>query len=49
MFRYYEGMNAYLDEVCADFSADQLQVIADFLQGAAAAGRRAAAEFSDPR
>jgi DNA-binding MarR family transcriptional regulator len=41
LFRHYEGMNASMDELCAGYDAAQLAVIADFLDRATEAGRRA--------
>lgn len=46
VFRHYEGMNTHLDAVCADYSPEELHVIASFLDRAATAGRRAVDEFS---
>ena len=46
VFRHYEGMNAQLDAVCADYSPAELELIAGFLQKTADAGRRAVEEFS---
>ncbi len=43
----YAGMNASLDEICARYNEEELKAIADFLQRAAEAGQRAAAELSD--
>ncbi|MGN8027616.1 MarR family transcriptional regulator [Microbacterium sp. 22242] len=48
VFRHYEGMNAQLDAVCADYSPAELQVISGFLDRAANAGRQAVEEFSSP-
>ena len=46
VFRHYEGMNAQLDAVCADYSPAELELITGFLQKTADAGRRAVEEFS---
>jgi len=46
VFRHYEGMNAEMDDVCATYSAAELELISAFLQRTADAGRRAVAEFS---
>jgi DNA-binding MarR family transcriptional regulator len=43
MVRLYAPMNRSLTEICAALSADQLEVIRDFLRDAAAAGVDAAA------
>jgi len=47
VFRHYEGMNAQMDDLCADYSPAQLALISDFLQRTAEAGRRAVAEFAE--
>ena len=49
VFQHYDGMNAHLDAVCADYTPDELRLIAGFLGQAADAGRRAVEDFSDPR
>lgn len=41
VFQLYEGMNASLDEILGDYSADELTVIVDFLRRATVAGRAA--------
>jgi DNA-binding MarR family transcriptional regulator len=41
LFRHYEGMNTSMDELCAGYDDAQLAVIADFLERATEAGRRA--------
>jgi DNA-binding MarR family transcriptional regulator len=38
VFALYSGMNAALDEICAGYTDEQLQVIADFLDRTGAAG-----------
>jgi DNA-binding MarR family transcriptional regulator len=40
------GMNAALDEICAQYSGDELDVIAGFLRRTAEAGRTAAATLA---
>lgn len=47
VFRHYEGMNAQMDAVCADYSPAELELIAGFLQRTADAGRRAVEEFAE--
>jgi DNA-binding MarR family transcriptional regulator len=39
VFRLYGGMNTAMDEVCAAYSDKELEVISDFLQRSAEAGR----------
>ncbi|MBO0849408.1 MAG: MarR family transcriptional regulator [Pseudonocardia sp.] len=41
MFRLYSGMSTAMDRVCADYTAAELAVIADFLRRTADAGRAA--------
>ena len=41
MFRLYSGMSAAMDTVCADYTAAELAVIADFLRRTTDAGRAA--------
>ncbi|MFE9694955.1 MarR family transcriptional regulator [Micromonospora sp. NPDC005806] len=47
LFRLYAGMNTAMDEICAGYDETQLEVIADFLQRAGEAGRRATDELAD--
>ncbi|HEY2958896.1 MAG TPA: MarR family transcriptional regulator [Actinomycetota bacterium] len=47
-FRLYAGMNASLDEICAGYDEDQLELLADFLRRATAAGRHATEELGYP-
>jgi DNA-binding MarR family transcriptional regulator len=47
VFRLYAGMNSKLDELCAGYSDDQLQLLADFLRRTTDAGRDAADELAD--
>jgi DNA-binding MarR family transcriptional regulator len=49
VFRHYDGMNAQMDAVCADYSPAELDLIAGFLTRTADASRRAVAEFADQR
>jgi DNA-binding MarR family transcriptional regulator len=42
----YSGMNSSMDQICADYTATELQLIAEFLQRTADAGRRAAGELA---
>lgn len=48
MFGLYQGMNASMDEVCAGYDPAQLDLIADFLTRATAAGRQATEQFGEP-
>ena len=41
LFRLYSGMNAGMDEICADYDERELRLIADFLRRTAAASRTA--------
>ncbi|MET8800912.1 MarR family transcriptional regulator [Nocardia sp. NPDC004568] len=41
IFRQYAGMNALMDELCDGYTDTELQVIADFLRRAGAAGQLA--------
>ena len=38
----YAGMNRSIDDICADYRAEELRVLADFLRRTAEAGQRAA-------
>ncbi|WP_431877103.1 MarR family winged helix-turn-helix transcriptional regulator [Amycolatopsis sacchari] len=38
LLKLYSGMNSALDEICADYTEAQLQLLADFLSRATAAG-----------
>jgi DNA-binding MarR family transcriptional regulator len=41
LFRLYAGMNASLDQICAGYKDDQLELLADFLRRTTDAGRSA--------
>lgn len=41
LFKLLTGMNESMDDICADYSKDQLELIADFLQRTTTAGRDA--------
>lgn len=47
MYGALSGMNTAMDELCADYSTDQLALVADFLDRVAAAGREATVSLSD--
>ncbi|HEY3008644.1 MAG TPA: MarR family transcriptional regulator [Micromonosporaceae bacterium] len=42
----YAGMNRSMDEICAGYQDDELQLLADFLRRTAEAGRRAADDLA---
>jgi DNA-binding MarR family transcriptional regulator len=46
VFRQYAGMNASLDEICAGYDEDQLELLADFLRRATHAGRDATQQLA---
>lgn len=48
VFVLYRGMNRSMDQLCADYSEAELQVIEDFLRRTTAAGRAATAELAAP-
>jgi DNA-binding MarR family transcriptional regulator len=43
----YSGMNVSMDEVCAGYGVDELELLADFLRRTADAGRDATDDLSD--
>lgn len=47
VFRLYSGMNAAMDQICAGYEDDELELIADFLRRTADAGRTAVEEFDE--
>ncbi|BCJ33380.1 MarR family transcriptional regulator [Actinocatenispora thailandica] len=47
LFALYAGMNASMDELCADYDDDELRIIADFLRRTTDAGGRATDELVD--
>lgn len=46
LFRLYAGMNASMDDICAEYSDAELELLADFLSRATAAGRTATDELN---
>jgi DNA-binding MarR family transcriptional regulator len=46
VFRLYAGMNASMDQVCAGYSAGELELLADFLRRTTSAGREAADDLA---
>jgi DNA-binding MarR family transcriptional regulator len=41
VYRLYRGMNTAMDQICADYSEAELELISGFLQRSAQAGRKA--------
>jgi DNA-binding MarR family transcriptional regulator len=48
LFRLLAGMNESMDDICADYSPGELELIADFLQRTTNAGRAATDELRNP-
>jgi DNA-binding MarR family transcriptional regulator len=46
LLRLYAGMNTSMDQICADYNDDQLELLADFLRRTANAGRSATDELA---
>jgi DNA-binding MarR family transcriptional regulator len=46
LLRLYSGMNASMDQVCAGYSEDQLELLADFLRRTADAGHSATEDLA---
>lgn len=46
LFGLYAGMNAAMDRICDEYTAEELQLLADFLHRTASAGQDAAEELS---
>ncbi|GGL46367.1 MarR family transcriptional regulator [Nocardia jinanensis] len=46
IFRHFSGMNTLMDEVCANYTEAELELIADFLQRSTGAGRDASDELA---
>ena len=46
LFRLYAGMNTSIDRICAGYSDDQLELLADFLRRTTNAGRDATDELA---
>ncbi len=42
LLRLYSGMNAAMDDICADYDESELQLLADFFRRVTAAGQEAA-------
>ena len=45
VFYLYRGMNDAMDDVCAEYTEAELELIADFLQRSAEAGRTSTSEL----
>ncbi|WP_272473446.1 MarR family transcriptional regulator [Baekduia alba] len=48
LVRLYGGMNTAVDEICASYTAAELELVAGFLARAATAGQTATAELTQP-
>ena len=46
LFRLYAGMNTSMDQICAGYSDDQLELLADFLRRTTDAGQAATDELA---
>jgi DNA-binding MarR family transcriptional regulator len=46
MIRLYAGMNGAMDQICAGYREDELELLADFLRRTAEAGRGAAGDLA---
>jgi DNA-binding MarR family transcriptional regulator len=46
LFRLLSGMNSSMDQICADYTAAELQLVADFLDRTTKAGRQATDELA---
>jgi DNA-binding MarR family transcriptional regulator len=49
VFRLYSGMNAAMDQICAQYADNELELLAGFLRHTAEAGRIAAEELATGR
>jgi DNA-binding MarR family transcriptional regulator len=47
LFRLYAGMNEALDQICADYTEAELDLLTDFLRRTNAAGQDATAELAE--
>jgi DNA-binding MarR family transcriptional regulator len=47
LFRLYSGMNTAMDQLCAGYGDDELQLLADFLDRTTNAGRTATNQLAD--
>jgi DNA-binding MarR family transcriptional regulator len=46
LLRLYSGMNASMDQICAGYSEDQLELLAEFLRRTASAGHSATEDLA---
>ena len=46
LLRFYAGMNSSVEEICAEYTPAQLEVLADFLRRSTEAGRNATEELT---
>jgi DNA-binding MarR family transcriptional regulator len=46
LLRLYSGMNASMDQICAGYSEDQLELLAEFLRRTASAGHNATEDLA---
>jgi DNA-binding MarR family transcriptional regulator len=46
VFRLYAGMNSAMDDICADYTDAELELLADFLRRTAQAGQKATDDLS---
>lgn len=49
LFRLYSGMNTSMDQICADYTEAELELVAGFLRRATTAGRGATDDLSAER
>ena len=47
IFELYAGMNGSMDEICADYTIEQLEIIEEFLRRTATAGRDSTVRLAD--
>jgi len=47
IFELYAGMNGSMDEICADYTLEQLEIIEEFLRRTATAGRDSTVRLAD--
>jgi DNA-binding MarR family transcriptional regulator len=47
VFQLYAEMNGSMDEICADYTVEQLELVEEFLRRAATAGRDSTARLAD--
>jgi DNA-binding MarR family transcriptional regulator len=47
IFELYAGMNGSMDDICADYTVEQLEIIEEFLRRTAAAGHDSTVKLTD--